>query len=396
MAYGKDPSKLGQVGSFRQQSHTYNQARNEKKFRGGGGSGPPSWVNEYRPPTDDVDTIRILQGDYTVEDVNAKGEVYPIEHLSFWPFVEHFDARSKKRSVCSAGPHANDRNKREPCHGCDLFWGSMKINPSSGKKEKGFMGKRDMVAYTVLDYGKYHKVEQVDRATGQVRTNDQGQPYYNWVKCAKSSEGKGICDACDANKEAKVGHRAHWPMGSDHYNTLLNYDETVGKGCVTCGKKDVIRNEAWLCSNPECGEAVIDDRSRLSKKEIDEIVYKPCVCKQCGSEGFLSELISCVNCTPNGNMPKRATIFDVDLRVKRVEPADGSNRTTLQIVGYSDPAPISKQFAEIAKPEDLSKIYAPTPLERQAALFQVAPSREPVTASSASRPYGQSGPNYGG
>lgn len=401
MAFGKNSQGLNNVPSFRQSGHTWNQSRTEKKFRGGGG-GPPSWVNEYRPPTGDVDVIRVIQGSYTVEDVDAQGNLVKIENLTFWPFVEHFDARSKRRCTCSAGPYSNDRNKRQPCHGCDLFWSSMKTNPSSGKKEKGFMGKRDMSAFTVIDFGKYHKVEQIDQQ-GRVRLNENTQqPFYNWVKCKKSSEGKGICDACDANKESKFGHRMHWPMGSDHYNTLLNYDETVGKGCVTCGQKDVIRNDAWLCPNLDCGEAVIDDRTRLSKKEIDEIVYRPCRCKQCGQEAYLSELIACVNCTPAGHMPKRATIFDVDLRVQRVEPADGSNRTTLQIVGYSDPKPVPKQYAELAKPEDLGKIYAPTPLDKQAMLFQVpaaGPAREPVTAAGASRPYGQgggSGPNYGG
>lgn len=391
MAFGKNPVGLNKVGSFRQTSHAFNQSRNEKKFKKGGG-GPPSWVNEYRPPTDDVDLIRVIQGAYTIEDVDATGEVVQV-NLTFWPFIEHFDARSKRRSVCSAGPHANDRNKRQPCYGCDLFWSSMKTNGVTGKKEKGFMGRRDMAAFTVVDYGKYHKVEQIDRQTGQVRTNDGGQPYYNWVKCSKSSEGKGVCDACDASKEFKFGHRLHWPMGSDHYNTLLSYDEAVGRACVACGQKDVIRNDAWLCPNPECGDAIIDDKTRLTKKEIDEIVYKPCMCKSCGAEGFLTELISCVNCTPAGKTPKRATIFDVDLKIQRVEDASGSNRTTLSIVGFTDPKPVAKQFADLAKPEDLAKIYAPTPLDRQATLFQVqhSPQREPVTNSKASRPYGQGG-----
>lgn len=397
MAFGKNPAGLNNVGSFRQASHTFNQHRNERKFKKKNGGGPPSWVNEYRPSTDDVDVIRVLQGSYVVDDVDAaSGELVKV-NLTFWPFVEHFDARSKRRSVCSGGPHHNDRNNRQPCYGCDLFWSSMKTNPVTGKREKGFMGKRDMAAFTVFDYSKYHKVEQIDRQTGQVRTNDAGQPFYNWVKCSKSSEGRGVCDACDAGKETKQGHRLHWPMGSDHYNTLLSYDEAVGRACVVCGQKDVIRNDAWLCSNQECGEAIIDDRTRLTKKEIDAVVYKPCKCKVCGTEGFLTELIHCMNCTPAGRTPKRATIFDVDLKVQRVEDASNSNRTTLSIVGFSEPKPIAKQFAEMAKPEDLTRIYAPTPLAKQAALFQVPhnataeapPQREPVNASNASRPYGK-------
>lgn len=398
MAYGKNPQGLSNVGSFRQTSHTWNASRNEKKSRTGGGK-TPSWVNEYRPPTDDVDVIRVIQGNYTVEDVNPQGELVKVSGLTFWPYIEHFDSRpgQRKRCVCSAGPYSNDRNRKQPCHGCDLFWSSMKVNPATGKKEKGFMGKRDMVAFTILDYNTYHKVEQMEWDTGRVKLNEAtGQPYYSWVRCGKNSEGRGVCDPCDGNKEAKQGHRLHWAMGSDHYNTLLSKDEDVGKCCVTCGGRDTIRNEAWLCT--QCGEAIIDDRTRLTKKEIDDIVYKPVRCRQCQHDGFLTELISCVNCTPMGRedrQPKRATIFDVDLKLRRNEPSDGSNRTTLDIVGFADPRPIDKRFVDIAKPEELNRIYSATTLDIQARLFKID-VREPVTASSAAKPYGQGGgPNYG-
>jgi len=398
MAFGKNPQGLRSVGSFRQTANTFNQNRNDKRTRTGGNA-TPSWVNEYKPPTDDVDLIRIIQGDYTIQDSNREGELIQVEHLAFFPYVEHYDARSKRRSVCSAGPFANDRKKAQPCHGCDLFFSSMKVNPATGKRERGFMGKRDMAAWTVLHYAVYHKIEQVDNYTGQVRMNERtNQPYYNWVRCAKDAQGKGMCDACDANKESKFGHRLHWSMGTDHYNTLIAYDEDVGHSCSICGGQDTIRNDAWLCANPECGDAVIDDRTRLSKKDIEEIVNRPAVCPACGFEGFLRELVSCVNCTPLGKTPKRATIFDVDLKVRRVESQDSSNRTTLQIIGHSDPRPIDKRLIEFAKPEDLNRIYGPTDLQKQATLFQVQGAPQQRDPSTAARPYGQNnrgGPNYG-
>lgn len=399
MAFGKDAQILNNVGSFRQSSRAFNQSRIENKSRTGGSGGKqPSWVNEFKPTTDDVDTIRIIQGAYTVDEVDRHGNLTQVKGLTFWPFSEHYDARSRRRCVCSAGVYANNRAKRAPCHGCDLFWSSMKTDPISGKRAKGFMGRRDMVAFTIIDYASYHKVAQLD-AQGQPKMNPtSNQPFYSWVKCRKSSEGRGVCNPCDANAETHQGHRLHWPMGSDHYNTLLEYDETVGKSCMVCSGTGTVRNEAWLCSNLKCGEALIDAQTRLSKKEIDELVNNPVRCKHCQQEGFLTELISCLNCTPAGKIPKRATIFDVDLTLKRIEPADGSNRTSLSIVGFIGPRPIEKQFAEIAKPEELSKIYAPTPMEVQASLFNVSPTidtvvRDPVTT--ASRPYGASGPNYG-
>lgn len=389
MAFGKNPAGLAQVGSFRQMGHSWSQSRNEKKVRNS--SSVPAWINQYRPSTDLPDTIRLIAGDYNVEDVDRNGNVFVVQHLPFYPFTEHYDSRSKKYSVCSAGPFASDRNKKQPCHGCDLFWSSMKEDPQRpGRKKPGFMSKRDMSVFTVIDYNTYHKVEQIDQQTGRVRTNDKGEPYYNWIKC-----GGRVCDACDAGKETKQGKRLHWAMGSDHYNTLLTSDKDIGRSCVTCGENEVIHMEAWLCT--QCGEAVIDDRSRLSEKDIDDIVLKPATCKQCGHHGFLQELINCTNCTSAGREPKRATLFDVDIKVRRVEASDGSNRSTLNVSGFSKPGPVSKTFQEYNKPEELNKIYAPTPLEVQAVLFQVV-NREPVPASDLSRPYnnqGNNGPNYG-
>lgn len=393
MAFGKNPDDLNSTASFRQKGAMWNSQKNEKKQRKSVSGGAPTWVDEYRPSTDDVDTIRLIAGNYTIDDIDGRGEPIKIANLPWFPFVEHYHALNKHRSVCSAGPNGNDRNKKLPCHGCDLFWSSMKTDPASGKKVKGFMGKRDMSVFTVLDYRIYHKVEQVDR-NGQVRKNDAGQVYYSWVKCGKNSEGRGGCDACDEGTETKQGHRLHWPMGSDHYNALLAFDENIGKGCTTCGGRATIRNEAWLCANPDCGEAVLDSQTRLPKGDIENIVNKPNKCRACGYEGLLIELINCSSCTPGGHTPRRANLFDVDLQIKRIEARDGTNRTSLSIVGWSDPSPVAKQYAELAKPKDLPKIFAPTPLEKQAYLFQIEVPREPTTAGA--RPYAPKtgGPSY--
>lgn len=397
MAFGKNPENLGRVGSFRQMGQAWSQNRAEKKqSRGNSGGGIPSWVNEYKPPTSLPDTIRLVAGDYTVEDADASGNIVTMEHLPFWPFVEHFDARTKKRANCSAGPHANDRNKRAPCHGCDLFWSSKKKNEATGKWEKGFMGKRDMIAFTILHFHNYHKVTQRDQATGMAKLNpNTGSPYYSWMRCEKDANGRGKCPHCDAGFEIKFGHRMHWAMGQDHYNTLLAKDEEIGQCCANCGGRDTIVSQAWTCE--KCGDAVIEDTSSLRAQEIADITGRPARC-QCGHVGYLVEIIDCTKCGD----AKRATLFDVDLKLRRIEPQDGTNRTTLSISSFSDPRPIDKNLLEIAKPEKLDKIYGPTPIETQGVLFGVqgppggpaVSPRRPVTASEASRPYGGNGPKY--
>lgn len=386
MAFGKNPADLNNVGSFRAMGHAWNQKKQEQKDRRPTGGSLPSWVNEYKPPTDGLDLIRILPGEYYVEEADASGNVTKLGPLQFWPFAEHYDSRTKKRAVCSGGAHANNQKLRSPCPGCDLFFSSMKFNEKTGKRERGFMGRREMIAFSIIHYRNYHKVPQIDQQ-GNPRVNpNTKEPYYSWLRCFKDERGRGKCDHCDAGFEMKFGHRMHWPMGADHYNTLLNKADQIANSCANCGGRNTIQTEAWVCGNPECEHPVIDSESNLKPKEIAAIVKGEVVCPECKEKGFLKEYRKCDNC----DNAKRAEIFDVDLNICRVVPADGSNRTTLDISSYSDPHPIDKALAEIAKPEKLNLIYAPTSKEIQEGLFGVAGGapRAPVTAATAARPYG--------
>ena len=387
MAFGKQPENLGKVTSFRQMGNAWKQNQADKKQGGGaGGSRAPTWVNSYKPPTDDTDLIRILAGNYTVEDSDRQGNLLTMNDLPFFPFIEHYDSRTKKTSVCSAGPFSNHKDKRKPCKGCDLFFSSMKINEKTGKKERGFMSRREMVAFTIIHLHNYHKIPQLQNNGAPKLNPNTGAPYMSWVKCSKSMDGRGRCKHCDAGVEKKYGHRMHWPMGQDHYNTLLARDEDIGQCCSNCQGRDTIVQRAWLCQH--CQDAVIDmDTTELLKKEVDEMVTHPVTCPHCKKEDMLMELIDCKNCSS----PKRASLFDVDLKVRRLEDAGGTNRTTLSISGFSDPHPIDAVLAEMAKPERLDIIYAPTPFEVQAGLFGDAPIRQPVTASDASKPYSNHG-----
>lgn len=383
MAFGKNPANITNVGSFRQMGHTWNQSKTKRTTQSSGGMVPP-WVNEYKPPTTGLDLIRVIAGDYTVQEADRNGNVTDIEHLPFYPFVEHFDARSKKRCTCSAGPLANIKGKRDACHGCDFYWAGIRTN-EAGKREKGFMGKRDMVAFTIVHLHDYHKAPQRDDK-GLAKLNpNTGEPFYSWTRCSKDINRRGKCAHCDEGMDAKYGHRMHWAMGNDHYNTLLNKDEEIGQSCSACGGVETIGSQAWVCPNPDCGEAIIEDSTALSAKEVAAIVGRPVTCASCKQTNYATEILECAKCPT----PKRATLFDVDLKLSRIEAPDGTNRTTLNISSFSEPRPLPPELAELGKPERLDKIYAPTSLEVQAMLFQVnAGMRQPVTAASAARPYG--------
>jgi predicted RNA-binding Zn-ribbon protein involved in translation (DUF1610 family) len=383
------------MGSYRQKAVHHQQQRTQR--RGGGGGGAPTFIDQFKPDLDTPDIIRIIAGDYEVKTVAGDGTI-EIDRTPYFPFGEHYHATLERSCVCSAGPNYGAKDKRDPCYACDMFWQGMTTG-TDGKKKRGPMSRRDMVSFTVVHFYPYHKVEQVDRQTGQVRINDRTkEPYFSWWRC----EGGKNCQFCMAQKEKRLAQRLHWDLGTNHFSTLWEYEKEIGKGCVTCGGRSTIEWDAYVCR--ECGEAkVVREETGLKLKEIDEIFTKPNKCSACGFEGFLSELISCSNCTPMGHEPVRATLFDVDLHVRRNQTDAKSNATTLMVTQWSDPRPVDKNFTDLAKPMDLSKIFAPTPLDKQAAIFNLTPAqlaalkagslpsgRQPATGDAAgdtSRPY---------
>ncbi len=383
MAYGKDPQNLPTSGSFRQRANQYQHKREQQRSSGGGGGGF-YWANQYKPSDEDPDMVRVIEGHYKVPQVVGSGKEAVVEmvELPFLPFSEHYDGREKKSCICSAGPFAGSKEKSDPCPGCELFFSGMEKD-QNGKKKAGRMSRREMYVFTVLDYGIYHNVEQTDK-TGAFRTKDDGTPWMEWKKC----EGQG-CDACRNNKETRRGATRHWALGWGHYTTLLDADKQIGKSCSNCAGVGTIRCIAWTC--PACGDAIVDmSTTALKTKEIDELTSRPVQCK-CGYEGFAQEIIDCMSCTNAGGLAKRATIFDVDMNVKRIKATDGGNQTTLSISQWSPPRPIDVNYKDFGKALDLPKIYAPTAPDKQCELFNYKPNasgRTPVTAGDAARPYG--------
>lgn len=393
MAYGKAPQASNQ-GSFRQRANQYQQGKEKSRKRGGGGGGV-YWQNQYKPSMDNVDTIRIIEGKYMCPQIVGEKDDAKVEmvELPFFTLSEHYDGREEKSSICSAGPWAGSKKKSEPCYGCEIFWAGMGEKDHNGKKKQGRMSRREMYAFTVIDYGVYHHVPQTDFKTGQIRTKDDGTPWMEWKKCEATPDTPQSCSGCRSAAETRRGARLHWQLGWGHYQTLLDADKQIGKSCSNCCAANSIVGIAWTCA--ACGDAIVDmATTTLKPKEIDELVGKNVTCT-CGHTGFAQEIIECRSCTGAGGTAKRATIFDVDMNVKRVADPNGGNATTLAISQWSTPAPIDPLFKEFAEPIDLAKVYAPTPLEKQRELFRYTPGsaagavqRTPVTAGDAARPYG--------
>lgn len=392
--FGKDPTKLGRVpafgGSLNQRTTAFkDHSRGPRTSRG------RRFSDEYKPPKGPhaFDVGRLIPGAYTVQvPADDKGNELMEVQLEFFPFVEHFDGRTNRSCVCSGGPLHNFKGKRAACDGCDLFYEGLSLPKGQAKR----MSKRDMFVFNFLHMAPYHKVESLDQSTGQIRTNDKGEPYHDWHPC----EGR-TCTACRAGKETTHGRLRPWPMGYAHFNTLIEaYNPLVGTGCTGCGTKDSIRSVAWICPVQGCGEAIIDlSSTTLSDADIAKIVVREIECPTCHNRALAQEVYECTAC----QNPQRASIFDVDIHVQRIDNSkDGGNQTNLMLTSWSNPRPVDKSFVELAKPLALDKMYSATPLEVQKKLFEIQSGGQ--VTNQGFRQYGPAtgqppadaqGPNYG-
>jgi hypothetical protein len=423
MSYGRDPSMLRKVGGFRQMGGVSMQKPKTKNAGGGGGGGALRWHDKYAPSMIRPDTVRLLRNEHLFQYVPMDEEDNPLHFdpdgrpqvwesvESFVKFVEHRSNRTERTEICSAGPLRDFWKYRDPCLGCDDYfngWKALREQYAGGKVPSGkrpSMGKREMWAMSVLHYATYHKAPQTD-AKGQVKKNpNTNEPYMEWTPCLRTYGYQ--CPHCTANRETKLGHVGHWPMGKEHWNVIVSLDSQVGDSCSNCGgipqnNTPCIQSSAWLC--PNCDEAVIDlNTTEHTPEEIVKMTTSHTVCPHCSQLGLLTEYISCINCAN----PKRATLFDVDINFMRVKQGSGdSERTVLQPSQWSPPRPIDPNFLGIAQALDLPKIYGATPLDVQAKSFQLPlpaalnPAAQgqqpaPLTAAEAARPYG-SAPPMGG
>ena len=382
MAFGKDREVLKKVTNLREAS---NASRGRPRGGSGGGGSWMRYQDQFKPDTVDPDTVRFVAGDYPYEkvDTNDRGDIIGTTKLllPYFSFREHYDGRTKKTTVCSAGVFGDYKDKRDPCVGCDIFW-------ETGGSKGGRMSRRDMNAFTLYNHATFHEVDSVDYKTGNIKMNPKtNRPYTEWQKCAGRR-----CDACAAGKPTKKGHFQHYEVGFGHFGQIKDYSKIIGKGCHTCKTKNSLHELAYLC--PHCKDAVIDlSTSHLKDSEIAKMVDDLVQCPHCRQKGLLEEIIECS--TQGCPEAVRAGIFDADISFKKVE-GEKSNANSLLFTEYG---PISDLDPSIeVKMFDFTKMFAPTPLDVQADYFKQAasqlPPRQPVPAEQVARNYGAG--NQGG
>jgi hypothetical protein len=384
MAYGKGAvpeavlrNKFG--GSLSQ------RAANATMRQPGGRGRRSYWADVYKPHKIVPSNVRLIAVECTNLRLDNDGNEFTTKD-PWKEFHEHYHGHYRTSGICSGGANPFKRGPhRRPCYGCDEYW-------SKPKKEKT-ISLTPKYAFAALVMEWFHKVPQIDEY-GMPKTNDQGQPYTNWERCL----GQG-CPHCRNSLENVYGRMQPWPMGTGHFETLNKYAEEHA-GCLTCGGSrtangmPLVSTAAWRCGNPHCQQPIFDMYNlAVTIEEMTKVVSQPYHCPYCQQVTFPEEVPYCANCSPAGQMPMRATAFDIDLLVKAPETGEGK-KTRLDIVASSDPRPINPQFAELVQKHtpNLDKIFAPTPLEDQARLWRFAPTQQAQPVQTYAQSYGQGAP----
>lgn len=382
MAFGKDNNQLEQMGggfgrsTFGQQAAT---ATNRTKSTG---RRAPYWRNGYDISENPArpDTFRVLRGGYEQVAVDSEGNLFK----DTYPFVmwrEHFHAASKRGAICSGGPFYMDRNKREPCNGCDIFWedyGERQAKKGRGDNSKGpnRLSMTDKFSFTVWSYSYYFEMPQVDNRTGQFRINTKtSQPYTEWVKATNPQ------DPQFAGRAWKQGHLSPWSIGKTWKDTLVGWNVTIGQSCTICSGRDCVISRGWYCGNPNCRQLIFDPQNTtIPQEQQDQLTKQPFQCQHCQQKMYPHEEVWCQSCAHlngDGSVGKRSSIFDVDLTGYRQRTGDG-NQTHLIITGFSNPQPIQVADPTVLKsivPLDLLRQFAPTAPDEQARLWNIMPAQ---------------------
>ena len=368
MSYGKNEKDQERVSSFRKESAAFSKSQP----RTGGKAKIPAFLDEYKPSTSCIDTVRLIPGAYPQDKIilapDATGQMTPMLTQTTCDFIkitEHFDGYYRKGAVCSAGPF-NDREHRKACHGCDIYFATGARN-ENGRFESSRMSKQNKFVFSVWDYGIYHNNYQLDEHDNIRANKTTNKPYMQWQKCI----GQG-CPSCRAgNVETKQGCMRCWPLSYTWFQVLRQQDiSVIGRNCVRCLGQNCISSLSW--NTACCGACVVDMRTtQMTMEEINKITNDEYACQRCHTTGMLNEVYECGHCAQRGQYGVRASLFDVDLNVTVVQ--SGLNKN-LQVTGFTGPNVIPDTWKEYLKPMDLIARYAPDSLEFQAKRFNVQPA----------------------
>lgn len=333
-----------QRSSFGQRVQGYTTRRSESSGGGGGGGYSLSvrWNNRWKPPQNVTTEFRMLPGAY----MGLEGE-----ENEYYPYVEHFVARTNRGFICSKQYQIVDGELTTvggKCLGCQ--------ERDGGAEDVSW---RLMHAFNGIHLAWYH-LEPVFDDNGKPikykKGDRQGQQVMRKVAC----EGRR-CEHCRDKLEKVFGKKVHWSIGAGHLQDLAGFVSEIEKDCAHCGdgRLEVVSYECEKCGHPLIDMATTE----LDDKGIASYVARKQECPECSHADYLMRQFECSNCQD----PKPLSIFDCTLEIKR--QGEGTN-STIQIPRWKAEE-LPKELVEMAKPYAFKNVFKPDPFEWQAKVLKI-------------------------
>lgn len=237
----------------------------------------PDWLTYF------ASTLGIPTYDKTEEWVAAFKRRY--EQQEPFRYEQHYIARNKGRDAYMTC--ATNWKEGLPCASCYL----------RDNGDKG-ISLRTNNLFTFHPRRFFHKVEK-----GKNQKAD-------FIWCT-TPEGEN-CRYCAAGHQPKQDYPRYFSFADMHTEGVVACAERVAKRCASCGL-GMIKNTGWACSNPECGEPLVNYRRPPDPKPEG---YDPrATCPECKKRLEPEEILKC---SKDCEAPRRCQLHDVDILVQRM------------------------------------------------------------------------------
>lgn len=306
----------------------------------------------FAPPAFQAARVRLVAGHYPTVRFDENDRISQIE-TPWLELLEHYDSLTRERVVCSAGPYWKYRGRREPCLGCDLYLADRDRSRGAGRAGR-HVGLRNMRVFSVALLDATHLLERASQPTASAPTSRPRA----LVPCG----GVG-CRYCGSRDQRKADRVVSWPLGPRDFENLMALDREVAGWCAGCGSMAGLRPVGVDCG--ACGAKVLDGQD-VAPTHLETLLSIPHCCPDCEHWGLFGESLACETCREGGTVPRRATVFDLDLKVRALRTPDRG--TEIRFTSEGRPRPTAEGLASL----DLAELFRPAPPDEQARRWRIA------------------------
>ncbi len=279
-----------------------------------------------------------------------------IEAVTTWfEYKSHWIPSVRRKFVCSTGPY-----KKNPCYGCarrtqhferiDAIEEEKGYRPDEGGPDVG-MATNFALGITIME--EIYSIPKKDNK-GKVRKTKANKIIYNHIAAPLVEED---IEESGVSYPKKFGHRAHWSLGLEYRDQLLEEDDKLRGYCGNCAGQLFCTGRAC----PDC-ETVVTLDDPIRGEDLLQFRHKEFKCKACQFKGTWVMTYECPDCGD----PVEGGVTKFDLRIKKVRSGD---KSVLDVVEIRVPTKDEEVQQLIENPLKVDEIFQPDDLKFQKRLL---------------------------